>query len=334
MPDDLLRLAIPKEEKLHAPTVELLSSCGVPVEWEGERRYTAHMPALPGVEVVMTRGDATYQAVEQGRVDLGILGQDQYLEVHRAGTEGLIILDDLGYGHCGLWVAVPDSFQGVTRMKDLADLALKYRQEGRELRVATKYPHLAQSFLDRQGVAGYALVRATGTLETFPALGLSDVIADIVSSGATLRENGLRRLEDGWIQDFQACLIANPRTFRGDSAKQERCRSLLERVEAYLRARKSYVVTANVPGNSPEAVAQETMRHKVLAGLKGPTIAPVYSRDGVAWFAVTLVVERSLLLEAVDQLRQIGSDGFLVEELPFIFQGECRSYLTLLEAVR
>ena len=337
MPDEVLKLAIPREEKLYGPTVDLLSSCGIPVEWQSDRRYTAHMPTLPGVEVVTTRGDATYQAVEKGGVDLGILGMDQFLEVQQEGGDSLIVVEDLGFGGCELWVAVPESWSNVTCLADLATLAREFReQHGRDLRIATKYPNMVETFLQQKGVSPVSLVHASGTLETFPALGLSDLIADIVSSGTTLRENSLRRLEDGWIQGFQACLIGNRSTLKASEGKLVKTRAVLERVEAYLRAQNSYTVIANVPGESPEAVAGYVMQHKELAGLRGPTVAPVYSHspDGAPWFAVTLVVQRSHLLEAVDHLREIGGDDFIVDEAPYIFRAECESYLALLQALR
>lgn len=331
MSENRLKLAIPRENKLYGPTVDLLSSCGVPVAWESERRYTAHMPTLPGVEVVTTRGDATYQAVEQGGVDLGILGMDQFLEVRQENSQSVVVLEDLGFGDCELWVAVPEAWENITRISDLADMP-----EPKQLRIATKYPNLVQNFLTSKGLHTASLVHATGTLETFPDLGLADLIADIVSSGNTLRENRLKRLDDGYIQNFQACLIANRYTLKSSTAKLTSTRAVLERLEAYLRAKNSYTIIANVPGESQEMVAQQVMQHQELSGMRGPTIAPVYSNstDGIFWFAVTLVVKRAQLLEVVDHLRDIGGDDFIVDEAPYIFRAESESYGKLLDLLR
>ena len=337
MSEERLKLAIPRENKLYGPTVDLLSSCGVPVAWGSERRYTAHMPALPGVDVVTTRGDATYQAIEQGGVDLGILGMDQFLEVRQQNSNSIVILEDLGFGDCELWVAVPETWTDVNCIDDLTvmsknKIVLPYQN----LRIATKYPKLVQNFLNSKGLTTASLVHATGTLETFPDLGLADLIADIVSSGNTLRENRLKQLDDGYIQTFQACLIGNRDTLRSSAVKLASTRAVLERLEAYLRAKNSYTIIANVPGTSPEAVAQHVMQHPELGGMRGPTIAPVYSNstDELSWFAVTLVVQRTQLLEVVDHLRDIGGDDFIVDEAPYIFRAKSESYAKLLDLLR
>lgn len=331
MSEERLKLAIPRENKLYRSTVDLLSSCGVPVAWESERRYTAHMPTLPGVEVVTTRGDATYQAVEQGGVDLGILGMDQFLEVRQDNSQSVVVLEDLGFGDCELWVAVPEAWTNVNRIRDLSDIS-----KNKILRIATKYPNLVQNFLNSNGPHTLSLVHASGTLETFPDLGLADLIADIVSSGNTLKENRLKQLGDGYIQSFQACLIGNRDTLKSSAVKLASTRAMLERLEAYLRAQNSYTIMANVPGESQQAVAQHVMQHPELAGMRGPTIAPVYSNstDDILWFAVTLVVKRAQLLEVVDHLRDIGGDDFIVDEAPYIFRAESESYGKLLDLLR
>ena len=329
--DNVLKLAISRQGKLYEPALDLLRSCGIPVEWEGERRFSAQMPTLPGIEVIAGRADDICMAIQEGSIGLGIVGLDRYRELCQEGGESLTLLEDLGFAQCELRFAVPDSWTGVNRA---GDLAAKSRQQGEPLRIATKYPHLTQGFLQRHEVSHYTLVEADGTLEAFQALGRSEIIADIVETGVTLRANGFKTLEDGLILTSQACLIGSLRNLRASHERQTTTEAVLDRIEAFLRAEDSFKVTANMPGESAEAVARGILQRGESAGLVGPTVAPVYSLDSAPWYSVTLVVDKAHLLEAVNHLRSMGGDGFLVENLPFVFQGQCQSYQTLLKALK
>jgi ATP phosphoribosyltransferase len=170
-------------------------------------------------------------------------------------------------------------------------------------------------------------------LEAAPAMGFADIIADISSSGTTMRENRLKMIVDGTILKSQACIIGNRRLLaQGESSRLE-TRGLLEHIEAYLRARDFFSITANIRGNTPEEVAAHVAQRPEVAGLTGPTISRVYSRDEETWYAVTTVVPRERLLEAVDHLRQIGGSGITVFQAHYVFQDQCSSYETMLQAL-
>ena len=242
-------------------------------------------------------------------------------------------MDDLGFGRCELVMGVPDSWVDVASMGDLADLSIELRELGKELRIATKYPRLVQRHLFRHGVNYFSLVQSSGTLEAAPAMGFADVIADITSSGTTMKENRLKTLEDGAILASQACLIGNKRLLAQEQSTCQETESLLEHVEAYLRARDFFSITANIRGDSPEAVAAHVTQRPELSGLKGPTISRVYSDDAGAWYAVTMVVPRDKLLVAVEHLRRIGGGSVTVFQAHYVFQDECKSYQDLLQAL-
>src|ERR687883_1988747 len=141
-------------------------------------------------------------------------------------------------------------------MSDLAEVATELRGAGRELRVATKYANLTRQFLFDGGITYFSLVEVSGAIEAAPALETADIICDITSSGVTLRENRLKPITGGLVVESQACLIGNRRELQADPERLETTRGLLELMEAYLRSRQQISITANIPGESAEAVAR------------------------------------------------------------------------------
>ena len=325
-----MRLAIPSDGELYESTLAFLRSSGVPVERSSPRRYTASIPTLSNTTVLFQRAGDISTKVEEGSADLGITGLDRFLETRGDGGESILIMEDLGFGRCELVVAVPDSWVDVTSMADLADLSMELRERGRELRVVTKYPRLVQRHLFGTGVNYFSLVQSSGTLEAAPAMGFADIIVDISSSGTTLRENRLKTLEDGSVLSSQACLIGNKRLLAQQPSMCLETKSLLEHLEGYLRARDYFSITANISGESPEEVAALVSKHPEIAGLKGPTISKVYTGNDDSWYAVSLVVPRNRLMEALDYMRHIGGGSISVYQVHYVFHDQCASYQALL----
>lgn len=328
-----LRLALPSDGELHQGSLAFLAACGMPVGRASSRRYTGHLRAVPGVVALFQRASDIPGKVEEGSADLGIVGLDRFLESRREGSDAHVAVEDLRFGQCELIFAVPDAWVDVTSMADLADLAIEFRGRGRELRVATKYPRLVRQALVADGIHYLTMIPASGTLEAAPAIGYADLIADLTGTGTTLRENRLRPLDDGSILVSQACLIVNRRLLAEDGGKLDRAKAILERIEANLRARDYCAVTANVRGASPEEVAASVHGRPDLAGIEGPTVSPVFSADGQTWFSVGVLIDRSLVLEAVEHLRSLGGDGIRVSQPTYLFQGECRAYQQLLASL-
>jgi ATP phosphoribosyltransferase len=329
-----LRVAIPSEGALEAPTLELLASCGLAVDRANPRRYTAEIPASPGVEVLFQRSSDITQEVDGESADIGITGLDRYLEYRREGGDSILIYEDLAFGQASLVLAVPEGWLDVTTLADLADLALEFRENGRELRVATKYPRLVRRFLHRHGINYFTLVHAGGGLEAAPVMGYADLIADITASGTTLRENRLRPLRDGLVIASQAAMIGNGGLLGGEPGKLALVRGLLERIEATLRARGFQRVTANIQGESSDAVAQRVMSKRHLAGMQGPTISDVYSDDGRRWFQVQVVVKRTDLIDVVGHFRELGGSGLTVNDAAYVFRARCDAYEALVSNLR
>ena len=328
-----LRIAIPSDGEMFEPTQRFLESCGLTVVRPSPRRYTAFIPVIPGVEVIFQRTADITSKVDEGNADLGVVGLDRFHEHRIEDGDSLLIMPALSFGQCELVMAAPDAWVDVTGMADLADLSIEFRESGRELRVATKYPRLTQRFLFRHGVNYFTLVQVTGTLEAAPAMGYADLIADISASGVTLRENRLKRLEDGTILASEGSLIGNRRLLKADGGKLEATRELVERIEARQNAAGYFRVTANIQGESEEAVAAKVLERPETAGLQGPTVARVFSPDGRPWQAITIFVDKAHLSAVVDHCRAIGGASVTVSEANYVFHDESRAYRRLLAAL-
>lgn len=328
-----VRMALPSKGALGDATLDFLAGAGLPVTKTNPRQYTATIPNLPEVQVLFQRPADIPLSVARGDVDLGVTGSDRVAEAQpQTGDAALMLHDALGFGHCALVLAVP---VGWTDIDTMAALAERARAQG-GLRVATKYDHLVSDFLARHGVGPVALVYADGALEVTPLMGTADLIADISATGTTLRENGLKPLDDGTVLRAQACLIGNRAALQARGAVLDVARKTLEYVEAHLAAREKVLLIANMRGESAEAVAGRVLGQTELGGLTGPTVARVYARDpNAGWFSVSVVVLRERLYQAIRQLRAIGGSGVVVTPLTYIFDeypARCRALDAALDA--
>ena len=325
-----LRLSIPSKGRLAEETIDFLAACGLEVYKPNPRQYEASIPAVPGLTVLFQRPADIVISVRNGSVDFGITGLDVFAE-HRGGNgEVLVLHEALGYGRCTLALAVPEGWEEV-RAAD----GLRVRAEalGRPLKVATRFPVLAGRFLEERRIP-FSLVSAEGTLEIAPAIGYADLIADLVSSGQTLRDNRLRPLPDGAILASQAALIANRAALQADPRALAVARQLLEFIEARLRAQDNLTVFANVRGASPEAIAAKLFACTTIGGLQGPTVSRMVSRDGdPGWYDVHVIVRRAQLFAAINELRSIGGSGVVVAPVTYIFEEEPRRYKAMLAAL-
>ena len=230
----VLRLSVPSRGPLYKPSLGLLRSCGLNVKRTNLRRYAAEIPSMPGIAVHFQRAGDIGMAVEEGGAEMGVVGEDQFLETQLEGGRASIVIKDLGFGQSDYVIAVPDFWVDVMSLADLAELSLEFRAQGTQLRIASKYPRLAERFLLSKGVYFFSMVQASGTLEAAPAMDYSDIIADISSTGATLRENRLKTIHDGVIMRSRACLIGNRALIASSRPQQELADVLMERITGRL----------------------------------------------------------------------------------------------------
>ena len=325
-----IRLALPSKGRLAEEALELLASAGLRVYKPNPRQYKASISALPGLTVLFQRPGDIVVSVRDGSVDFGITGIDVIEERRGENGDLLVLHEALGFGVCALTVAVPEGWEEV---QSVTDLAVRATTLGHPLRVATKYPNLAGRFFTAHGIP-HTLISAEGTLETAPAIGYADLIADLVSSGQTLRDNRLRPLPDGLIQSSQAALIANKHSLQSNPQALATARFLLETFDAHLRASDNLAIFANMRGESPRSIADAIFAQRTIGGLQGPTISPVVVRgDDPNWYAVHIVVRRDQLFQAVNELRSIGGSGVVVAPISYIFEEEPPRYKAMLEAL-
>jgi ATP phosphoribosyltransferase len=326
-----LRLSIPSKGRLSEDSLNFLAACGLEIYKPNPRQYEASIPSVPGLTVLFQRPADIVISVRNGSVDFGITGLDVLTEFRGLNGDILTIHPGLGFGACTLEVIVPDAWTGVSQM---SDLKRKQAEIGRPLRVATKFLNAAAPFFARHSLAESVFIAAEGTLEIAPTIGYADLIADLVSTGTTLRDNHLKRLDDGQILSSQACLIANRAALKENPEALVVARTLLEFIVAHLRASRAVSVFANMRGDSPEAIARLMFGKQVIGGLQGPTLSPIITRQGEQWYAAHLVVRKDQISQAIAELRAIGGSGVVVAPVTYIFEEEPEEYRAMLEALR
>lgn len=320
---------------METPTLLFLEAAGLRVRRPNARQYSADIPALPGTTVLFQRAADIAGKVEEGSADLGITGYDTVAEHKHEGSELIVIDPALGFSGCELVVAIPDSWVDISSIADVAELSAEFRDKGRDFRVATKYPRMTRQFFYEKGINHFTLVESKGALEAAPLMGYADLIADLTSSGTTLRENRLKLIAGGTIVKSQACFIGNRRALRQDRAKLGLTGQILEAFEARRRADSFYSLTANVQGDSADAVAALILARPEYAGIQGPTVSRVYSKveDGAVWWAVTIVVDRQDLNGAIEHLRQAGASSVTVYTARYVFANVSHTYQRLLRTL-
>lgn len=313
-----IRIALPSKGHLGDDTLEFLEGCGLRVNKRNPRQYIATIPALPGVLVLFQRPRDIPMSVAAGDVDLGITGLDALTEMLPNHADTVVqIHEALGYGECSLVLAVPDEWDDVQTVADLRERAA----HNSVLRVATKFQNSVSRYLEAKAVENVRVVQADGALESAPIVGYADFIADITSSGTTLRENRLRALDDGEIVRSQAVLIGNRAALASRPDLLATTRQMLEFIEAHLRAQGQYMIFANMRGESAEAVAEQIFRQPDLGGLQGPTISPMITREGNGnWWAINLVTSAAKLYSTIRQVRAVGGSGVVVTPITYIFE--------------
>ena len=325
-----IRISLPSKGRLMEDSRKLFADSGLSVHQENPRQYEASIPSQPGVSVLFQRPADIVVSVRDGSVDFGVTGFDVVAERRGDNGEVMVIHDALGFGTCKLCLAVPESWTDIHGLVDLKNKAMSLSSP---LRVATKYPVLTDHFLKEHDIQA-DLITAEGTLETAPTIGYADLICDIVSSGQTLHDNRLRPLKDGIVIRSQAVLIANRHSLMENPKCLEIARTLLEFIEAHLRAERDLAVFANIRGDSPEAIAKRIFNECTIAGLQGPTISRVIARElEQKWFAVNIIVPRNQIIHAIRELRAIGGSGVVAMPITYIFDEEPERITSLLQSL-
>ena len=203
-----IRLGVPSKGRLMDKTFAWFAERGLDMRRSGSEREYAAEVAGADVELMLLSAGEIPRELAAGRIHLGVTGSDLVQERIPAWDQTVEVVAAMGFGHADLVIAVPRCWVDVSTVDDLDAAAAAFRaQHGFRLRIATKYHRLVREHLREAGVADYQLVDSQGATEGTVAHGTAEAIADITSTGETLRANHLKILDDGVIHRSEATLF-------------------------------------------------------------------------------------------------------------------------------
>ena len=205
----MLKLGVPSKGRLMEQCFEWFAARGVTLRRTGDaREYAGTVEGTDGVALVLLAAGEIPRALAAGRIHLGVTGSDLVREELADWRAEVAELARMGFGHADLVIAVPAAWVDVQTLDDLDAVAAQFRaNHGHRLRIATKYHRLVREHLRAHGVADYRLVDSQGATEGTVANGTAEAVADITSTGATLRANHLRVLAGPPVHESQATLF-------------------------------------------------------------------------------------------------------------------------------
>lgn len=275
----MIRIAVQSKGRLADDTMNLLDEADIKIN--AKRRTLLVQSSNFPLEVLYLRDDDIPQSVSTGVADLGIVGENEYVE--RGGKAEIV--KRLGFSKCRLSLAIPKAqeYNGLEWF------------DGKK--IATSYPVILHEFLEKNNIKSEIHV-ITGSVEISPGIGLADAIFDIVSSGSTLVSNNLKEVEV--VMKSEALLIANKSL---SDEKRAILDQMLFRFEAVMNAVDKKYVRMNAPKASLRAIIE------VLPGLKSPTIIPLADDD---WCSIHTVLDEKRFWEIIGKLKELGAQGILV----------------------
>jgi ATP phosphoribosyltransferase len=205
----MLKIGVPSKGRLMEKTFDWFGARGVTMRQTGnDREYSGAVEGIDDVELVLLSAGEIPRELSAGRIHLGVTGSDLVRDKLADWPAQVAELAPLGFGHADLIIAVPVTWIDVDTLDDLDAAASAFRAaHGHRLRIATKYHRLVREFLTQNGVADYQLVDSQGATEGTVKNLTAEAIADITSTGETLRANHLKVLGDGLIHQSQAVLF-------------------------------------------------------------------------------------------------------------------------------
>jgi ATP phosphoribosyltransferase len=274
-----LKLAIQKSGRLHDNSLKLLKDCGIAIQ-NGADQLKTSAGNFP-LEIFYLRNSDIPQYLEDGIVDVAIIGENTLIEKNKKATA----VQKLGFSKCRLSLAVDKQ----TEFKDITWFQGK--------KIASSYPFTLQQFLDNHNIEA-EIHQISGSVEIAPNIGLADGICDLVSSGSTLFQNGLKEVEV--ILQSEACLAKGGAI---SVAAEAILSELLFRIQSVLQAKNSKYVLMNVPDDKIGEVSS------LLPVLKSPTVLPLAIKG---WSSLHTVIDEAKFWEVIGRLKEAGAEGILV----------------------
>ncbi len=212
-----LRFAIPSKGRLQEATFRWLKARGLQAELAGqEREYLAKLKGAEGVDLILMSASEIPLALQDGRIELGVTGQDLVYEKIPHWQSAIKEITPMGFGFADLVLAVPASWIDVVDLEDLDAVCADFRKtQGFRLRIATKYHRLVGDYLRENDVTNFQLVDSQGATEGAVANEYAEMIADITSTGETIRANHLKILGNPIVKS-QATVFATGRDLGKD----------------------------------------------------------------------------------------------------------------------
>ncbi|WP_084395628.1 ATP phosphoribosyltransferase [Henriciella aquimarina] len=243
-----LTIAIPSKGRLKDNAETWFAKAGFTLKQAGgERGYTAVLKGLPEAEVLLLSAREIAQGLIDGSFHIGVTGEDLLNDLSPNLALDASVIQRLGFGGADVVVAVPAAWLDVNTMSELEAAGAQFRQRhGRRMKVATKYLRLTRNYFAQKSVGEYRLIESAGATEAAPSSGQAEVIVDITSTGATLKANGLKVLDDGVILKSQAALTGSLKA-AWDMQALEALQKLLAAVEAVDAAGARKVLMAAKP---------------------------------------------------------------------------------------
>ena len=275
-----LRIAVQKSGRLTDKTIDLLK--GIGLEFDDYKRSLLVKCRNFDVELLLIRDDDIPEYVEDGICDLGFVGANTVAEDEADVT----ILRGLDYGVCRLSIAIPKNGSA----KSVKDLNGK--------KIATSYPVLTRKYFESQGL-DVSIITLSGSVEIAPRLEIADAITDLVSTGGTLKANGLDEIETIFESETQLIQTNKPLS----EGKKQLIEKILQRIEGYKKAAESRYIMMN----APESAVPEIK--KILPSLKSPTVMPLADNGMVA---VHTVVPLTTFWDIMEQLKEAGATGIVM----------------------
>lgn len=275
-----LRIAIQKDGRLTDKTIDLLE--GIGLRFDNYKRSLMLRCRNFDVELLLIRDDDIPEYVQDGVCDLGVVGGNVTAET---GTD-VTILRGLDFGVCRLSLAAPKdgSIQSVTDF------------EGKT--IATSYPNLTGSYLQKHDVTA-KIVTISGAVEIAPRLEVADAVCDLVSTGNTLKANGLKELEV--IFESETELIRTNKTL--SPGKQKLIEKFLQRIDGHQQAERSRYIMMNAPQSAVPEIKQ------IIPSLKSPTVMPLADSEMAAIHTVIPIEEFWVVME---KLKAAGASGIVI----------------------
>lgn len=276
-----LRIAIQKSGRLTDKTITLLE--GIGLKFDDYKRSLLVKCRNFDVELLLIRDDDIPEYVQDGVCDLGFVGANTVAE----DQANVTILRGLDYGVCRLSLAAPKNGP----IKKTEDFAGK--------KIATSYPVLTRNYFEEKGVTDVSIVTLSGSVEIAPRLQIADAISDLVSTGGTLKANGLVELDK--IFDSETQLIQTNKPL--SEGKQQLIEKMLQRIEGHKTAAESRYIMMNAPESAVPKIKD------LLPSMKSPTVMPLADNGMVA---VHTVIPIDTFWDVMEKLKTAGATDIVM----------------------